>query len=128
MARRSAGSSPRSHDWWGNALRYVLLALVCVFPFLFGVMFAIAVMSFGIPTPAGVRAGRVAAFTSVVVRALLQIGLTVAGAVALHQTMDESIGTATALMGGPFLAGVIAMPVIVRRVRSRGEDRARGET
>ena len=109
-------------------MRYVLLAFVIVFPFLFGVMFAIAVMSFGIPTPAGVRAGRAASFAATLVRALIQVGLTIAGAIALHQTLNESIGTAAALMGGPFLAGIAATPVIIRRVRRRSDGGARGET
>ena len=104
-------------------MRYVLLAVVVAFPFMFGVSFAIAVMSFGIPTPAGVRAGRGAAFAATVVRALLYAGLVFAIAIALHQTLDESVGTAAGLTAGPFVAGIVATPVIIRRTRRRGEGR-----
>jgi hypothetical protein len=108
-------------------MRYVLLVFVVPFPFLFGISFAIAVMSFRIPTPAGIRAGPVANVASIMVRALTYAGLAFAVGAAVHEAGNESLATAAALSAGPFVAGIVSAPIAIRWTRRRA-DRARGET
>jgi hypothetical protein len=101
-------------------VRILLLTVVAAFPFLFGINFAIPMLTLRLPTPPDARGGRKVAVMAALVRSLVYAALTFGVALALHDALDVTPGAAAALTAGPFAAGILAMPLIGARLRARG--------